>query len=244
MNLLLNTNICRTSLPLRRLIITISFGLVALHVHADTLVLNGSFEIGTGASVPGWSPWYAGPPGGGGWGIYTVGQFAGANVTDGTQALDLGLFGWGAPGGINQDIPTVPGQHYLLSFDWGSEYGWGVQAFVAGTSGGGPLFQSALTESGRSAFPALSAAVPWILHHEEILFTANANSLTLSFSANLLNSMALDFGGLVLDNVAVHATTQPSLPDNGHTLALMGFALTGLTLVGKRRQVASAYSGR
>ncbi len=86
--------------------------------------------------------------------------------------------------------------------------------------------------------------MPWILHHEEIFFTANANSLTLSFSANLLNSMSLDFGGLVLDNVVVHATTPPSLPDSGHTLALMGFALTGLTLVGKRRQVASAYSGR
>ncbi len=44
MNLLFNTNTCRTSLPLRRPTITISIGLVALHVHADTLVVNGSFK--------------------------------------------------------------------------------------------------------------------------------------------------------------------------------------------------------
>jgi hypothetical protein len=243
MNLHLNTNACRSSLLLKYPAIAFSVFLVAIHVQAINLVVNGSFENGSGASVPGWSRWYSGPAGQGGPGIYGTGQYAGANTTDGTQALDLGLYGYGAPAGISQTFLTVPGQQYVLSFDWGSEYGWGVQGFVAGTNNGVQLFETALSESARSAYPTTSAGVPWIVHHEELSFTADANSVTLAFYAKYLGNPALDFGGLVLDNVAVEATAPSCVPDHGHTLLLMGCTLTGLSLAGKRRKDVSACLG-
>ena len=87
----------------------------------SNLILNGSFEEGFGFEIRGWRKVGKESPG-----IYAARGYKGANATHGRQALDVGVQGMGGGNEVSQEVATKPGVTYSLSFDWGSEYAWGV----------------------------------------------------------------------------------------------------------------------
>jgi len=176
--------------------------LLAGPVAAQNLVQDGSFEL-----LPGTLYYDTGLMGV--WtvsvsantvGIYQPGSFPGANVTDGNQAFDLGMGGYANGNSLSQVLPTVAGQSYRLSFDWGSEYGNGTSAFVSI----GDLNQN-LIDSQRGG--GNEGSTPWIVYSSSFLLTASGND-TLTFSEPADPS---DVWGLVLDNISVVSVAPPQL---------------------------------
>jgi len=165
------------------------------------LVQDGSFEGPLGLA------WYSdGPMGawtvlGVGVGIYPQPSYKGANVTDGNQAFDLGMGGGASGYSISQVLPTLAGQTYRLSFDWGSEYALGTSAFVSV----GDLNVNLVDPVRGVGYPYSSTR--WIVHSSSFLFVASGND-TLTFGEP---DEPFDGGGLALDNVSVVELSPPQL---------------------------------
>lgn len=95
----------------------------ALAVPASGQVVNGSFEpasgtvswmiVGGGSSaIPGWT--------GVDYGVeWALGTSGGAPAPDGLHVVDLACYVWSA-GGLQQVIPTVPGEVYTVTFQLGT----------------------------------------------------------------------------------------------------------------------------
>ncbi|HYG33212.1 MAG TPA: hypothetical protein VEC99_00420 [Clostridia bacterium] len=190
------------------------------------LVLNGGFENGLSS----WN--VVGDPG-----VYVadaltgeVNSFDGANVTEGTHAIDLGVRGYANGNSISQILNTQPGKQYLLTFDWGSEYAWGTTANVAV----GDL-NTTITDPERYPRGSGTSRTPWIIHTSNFTFLASGND-TLSFSQPLNPS---EWGGLALDNVRVELIpTSVPVPEPGTMIAgaLMAIPLGISALRGLRNR--------
>ena len=185
------------------------------------LVTNGSFEDGiltsTGSqgtmtlpvgstTMPGWTvindliAWIESPNP---WSL---------SASDGDRFLDFTDFADRPPfGGVQQDIVTVVGQTYTLSFDLGTSTQWtlssGITASAAGVSA---TFEDTATGLDQ-----------WNRH--SLAFTANSPSTTIS----LVGSTGLRYIGL--DNVTVQPVPIPA------AVWLFGSALVGLGAVKRKK---------
>lgn len=176
---------------------------LALSIPAAAQVVNGSFEPATGTvswmivgggstAVPGWT--------GVDYGVeWALGTSGGAPAPDGQHVVDLACYIWSA-GGIQQVIPTVPGEVYTVSFMLGTMGGSGRDGtceIVVDADGQSQVFTHA-NYSGIVAYASKAFA-----------FVADGPSATLRFrclqNANL-HFAYLDAVGLE----AVVATDQSS----------------------------------
>jgi len=172
---------------------------VTLPAHATTLVTNGSFE--DPAVFFGWTQ---------------IGdsQFNAVICDEAPDGNCFASFGAvGGTGGISQDLATVAGQIYTISFYLSPD---GSSPSLVSVSFGGTLLLN-LTDPPASDF-------------QQLVFTAIAptNTTTLSFT------FRDDPGSINLDAVSVdvNATPEPA------TLGLMGLALVGLAVTRSRRRTS------
>ena len=161
----------------------------------SNLVLNGSFEDGHWLNIPDWDKIGEESPG-----IYTAGSYKGANATQGRQSLDVGVQGMGGGNEVSQKVPTKAGVTYNLSFDWGSEYAWGVSGEVEFRDTITNITLS-LVDRKRVKYPQIDDT-PWIVHRVEHRFTASGPGI-LTFRQIYTGSMDEDYGGLAIDNVVI-----------------------------------------
>jgi hypothetical protein len=161
----------------------------------SNLILNGSFEDGHWLNIPDWDKIGEESPG-----IYTARSYKGANATDGRQALDVGVQGMGGGNEVSQEVPTKAGVTYNLSFDWGSEYAWGVSGEVEFRDAVTNITLS-LVDRKRVKYPQIEDTL-WIVHRVEHRFTANGPGI-LTFRQIYTGSMDEDYGGLAIDNVVI-----------------------------------------
>ncbi|MGE0487209.1 MAG: DUF642 domain-containing protein [Gammaproteobacteria bacterium] len=188
---------------------------IALSAPASaTLLTNGSFESG----LTGWT---------------TSGGLAQPDVVgtwqahDGSRLIDLNGF---MPGSILQNVATVVGQAYTLSFALSGNFSNSTDTKeVAVDVGGGATSYFFARPLGWS-----TANMLWtVIEHQ---FVATATTTTVSFTSL---SDAGDFGGhnaegAVLDNIRLDAVPTPE----PGVLALAGLGLTG-ALARRRRGARS-----
>jgi len=170
---------------------------VTLPAHATTLVTNGSFE--DPAVFFGWTQ---------------IGdsQFNAVICDEAPDGNCFASFGAvGGTGGISQDLATVAGQIYTISFYLSPD---GETPSLVSVSFGGTVL--------------LNVTNPPASDFQKLVFTAIAptNTTTLSFS------FRDDIGSINLDAVSVDAAPEPA------TLGLMGLALVGLAVTRSRRRTS------
>jgi len=170
---------------------------VTLPAHATTLVTNGSFE--DPAVFFGWTQ---------------IGdsQFIAVTCDEAPDGNCFASFGAvGGTGGISQDLATVAGQIYTISFYLSPD---GETPSLVSVSFGGTVL--------------LNVTNPPASDFQKLVFTAIAptNTTTLSFS------FRDDIGSINLDAVSVDAAPEPA------TLGLMGLALVGLAVTRSRRRTS------
>ncbi len=171
--------------------------LTASPVDARELVTNGSFESGTfNNNGQGGDPLPLGSTDITGWTVISdeiawinnVNAYSGVTATDGVFSLDLtGFTDFPPHGGVTQNLTTVIGQKYALTFDLGVNTAYGssvaVQASVGGVSS---VFN----------FDAPQAGQSW--SKKVVTFTATDVSTTLSLTGTQANQY------IGLDNVSVN----------------------------------------
>lgn len=133
-------------------------------------------------------------------GIYETDFFPGSNITEGNQAFDLGMGGNAQGNSISQVLPTIAGQTYRLTFDWGSEYAQGTSAFVSVGN-----LNEELSEPQRTPESYPYDTTPWIVNSASFQFVASGND-TLKFGEV---ATRFDWWGLVLDNISVVSVSPP-----------------------------------
>ncbi len=133
-------------------------------------------------------------------GVFQRGAFPGANVTDGNYAFTLGIGGDASGNSISQVLPTVTGQTYRLSFDWGSEYARGTSAFVSVGNLNENLHDPVRAQEDYTS-------TPHIVNSSSFLFVASGND-RLTFGEP---DEPFDWYGLVLDNIIVEPVSPPQL---------------------------------
>jgi hypothetical protein len=143
-----------------------------------------------------------------------------------TGGLNAAFFGGGnATGGsIWQDLPTVIGQAYVLSFDYGAIAAPGLQTLTASALGDS-LFGTALASAGVSATG--TQALNTMLVTYSFSFTATDAMTRIQFVDTSINTNAVDG---VLDNVTVSAVPEAE----GYLMALAGMGF--LTGAARRRK--------
>ncbi|MEB0012039.1 DUF642 domain-containing protein [Glaciimonas sp. Gout2] len=184
------------------------------------LVTNGGFENGQS----GWN--FNGNVKVTSGNVYAQYGWTDANYPNGNVAL----FGAGdmAGGSIKQDLITVAGQTYALSFDYGAITGGGrpqnLNVSVNDISGPS-IFTSQYTAYGTGSLAQLMTAYAFD-------FTAISNETVINFAdANIANGNSID---ATLDNVSVTPTAVPE-PET-YPLLLTGLVLMGLTLRTRQRK--------
>ncbi|HEY6990186.1 MAG TPA: DUF642 domain-containing protein [Bryobacteraceae bacterium] len=204
--------------------------------YAD-LIGNGSFEQGTFVNDGnGTMTFSAGPTSITGW--TAVGRQVswiespnpwGLSAQDGNFFLDLTAYNPGAPfGGVTQDITTVVGQQYDLSFYLGSyTRRWGgPPVSILASAGGTSQTFSVSTTSTASTWTPFS-----------LLFTATSTTTTVT----LTGAAGLNYIGL--DHVMVNPSGTPAVPEPGsYALIALGTAL--LAVVGRRTRRSCTSSKR
>jgi len=186
------------------------------------LVQNGSFEqpvIAGGfsylSSVPGWTVLGAEPV----LEIDRNGAFGSNSIAaDGQQWAELYSR---RPVTIYQDIATVAGQKYTLSFDVGSRPSTAPADNLLGLSiGGGPL------QNFSPLVPSTNGTINWLTN--EVSFIASSPLTRLAFSDQ---GTPINGQGTLLDNVSVTAAPVPEPA----SIAIWSLGAIGLTVLSRRR---------
>jgi PEP-CTERM motif/Protein of unknown function (DUF642) len=190
---------------------------------AANLVTNGDFENSTpgtawsNSATSGFAPISAYGPCCAPYGTYTGGNNA-------------SFFGWGdLPGGsIWQDLATVNGQNYTVSFEYGAISAPTLQTMQVSALSG-PTFATMLGATNLKAIGTSDLGT--LLSSYSFTFTADSALTRLQFTDNSANTFSVDG---VVDNVAVMTTPVPE-PE---TYALMLAGLGVMTFVARRRKAA------
>jgi hypothetical protein len=196
---------------------------------AADMVTNGSFELGSfindgnetmtfnagATTITGWTAvgrqmsWITTPNP---WGL---------SAQDGTFFLDLTAYNTGAPfGGVTQNISTVPGQQYDLSFYLGSyTQRWG-----------GPpvsILAAAGTTSQTFIVSTSSTSSTWTPF--SLLFTASSATTPITLTG------AAGVAYIGLDNVSVNPAGTAAVPEPGsYVLMAVGLGLLSVCLRQRR----------
>jgi choice-of-anchor C domain-containing protein len=171
---------------------------------------NGSFELGSVNPGSGWITLGSGSPAITGWEIFdgTIDYIGGYwQAANGSRSVDLN--GNDGSAGIRQTFDTIAGDTYQVRFA------------LAGNPDGAPLTKSVQLTSGAASQLFMFTVPPgashadmgWVYH--SLLFTATADSTTLSF---LSNTAGVYFGPAI-DDVSVTAVPEPA------TLSLLALGL-------------------
>jgi hypothetical protein len=190
---------------------------------AANLVANGDFESATpsaswsNSATTGFAPITAYGPCCAPYGTYTGGSNA-------------AFFGWGdqTGGSIWQDLVTVAGQNYTVSFEYGAIAAPTLQTMqvsaLSGASFATLLGATNLKATGTQNLAAMMSGYSFS-------FTADGATTRLQFSDTSFNTSSVDG---VVDNVSVAITPVPE-PE---TYALMLAGLGVMTFVARRRKAA------
>ena len=203
------------------------------------LVVNGSFENGNFAQNTAFSGTMSVPVGSTaitGWTVVGNDEIAWINLnnpagfqwgdltpSDGDWFLDLTEFPAGAPfGGVSQDISTVVGENYALSFDLGSSTDWGNVPSAISVNAG------SVSQTFTSAQPTNTNE--WTTF--SLTFAALSPVTTLSF----VGASGSSYIGL--DNVSVFGASAIPIPAAAW---LFGTALVGFIGFGRRRGMSQSH---
>lgn len=162
-----------------RSIVGLAAALVALSIHAQNLVLNGSFED-NGGSYNDWTISHGGPP-------PDYGPYIGGGGVDGNYYAQF-LFEPYGNDIISQSLQTVPGETYDISFfaENGDGHNFGAYCSVGGV-------QTNIMLAFDAAYPTVYG---WMQF--DFSFTATSNLTDLSFLISA--DTGSEFG---LDNISV-----------------------------------------
>jgi len=229
----------------RFLIATATFLALAPAAKAD--VINGSFELGTGAptaSATQGDTQAIGTSNITGW---TVVNNAGTTVDNGLNVLWIynGGYGLSTPygnlfldltgttdstpyDGVTQTIATVVGQTYAMTFDLGVSTNGGPFSGTISVDADAGSAVTAVTDNGSSG--TLNGVTEWT--NESVLFTATSTTTPISIIGE--SDTAGQFIGL--DNVAVNAVTTTAVPEP-LTISLFGAGLAGAAAMRRRRKI-------
>jgi PEP-CTERM motif/Protein of unknown function (DUF642) len=190
---------------------------------AANLVTNGDFENSapgtawSNSATTGFAPISAYGPCCAPYGTYTGGSNA-------------AFFGWGdlTGGSIWQDLATVAGQNYTVSFEYGAIAAPTLQTMQVSALSGAS-FTTLLGATNLKAYG--TGDLSTLLSGYSFSFTADSASTRLQFSDTSFNTYSVDG---VVDNVSVVTTPVPE-PE---TYALMLAGLGVMTVVARRRKAA------
>jgi len=166
---------------------------VTLNVAAPNIVTNGSFELGSPADNGLLTNWTIG-----GTGNTPVGSATGYTAIDGTRVAVFNRGGENFNGTITQNLTTVVGQTYALTFNVGITAGSGKRHRVLVTA-------ASLSQS--YEVTSTSGAINWAA--QSVNFTATSTTTALTFADNgatVSPASAAQITDLLLDNVKVVAT--------------------------------------
>jgi hypothetical protein len=220
---------------IRGLLVSVaSVVLVAAHLEAAPIVLNGSFESGTFVNDGNQTDTFnAGPTTITGWAAVgrQVSWIDAGNpwllsAEDGSRFLDLTAYNTGAPfGGVTQTIATDPGQAYELTYFLGT---------YTARWGGPPvsILASAGAATGICTDSAQTSSSTWIPC--SLLFTASSATTVLT----LTGRAGVEYIGL--DNVSVNPVSAvPEVPEPSIEILLSAGLLTFVSRWLRRRELTS-----
>jgi Protein of unknown function (DUF642) len=196
----------------------LAFAMLVLPTLASAnLVTNGDFETAAGAG------WITTPT----VGFANISAYTGCCGASGTYPTAPGaaFFGWGdtTGGTLAQDIATVIGQSYVVTFAHGALIGNTPQTLLAAAIGAaGTLNSQSASATGTYDFAST-------LTNYSFSFVADSATTRLLFTDTSTSTASVDG---ILDNVTVNAVPVPaSLP-----LLLAGMAMFGVTTRKKKLQ--------
>ncbi len=202
----------------------VAVGLAAAPASAASIV-NGSFELGTDPG-PSFSTLAAGSSAITGWTIggagvdYISGYW---NASDGVRSIDLSAL---SAGGVSQNITTVAGQTYKVTFDMAGnpDGGVGNRIMVVTSNGFNPQINSFTVGASNTL-----SNMGW--QSMSYMFTAGPGTITnIAFASNEYNAF-----GAALDNVSISsAVPEPST----WAMMILGFGTAGGMIRSSRRRNA------
>jgi hypothetical protein len=211
----------------------------ALPAAANNLIVNGDFEspgapagsltlLGGGSTaLTGWN--VTGPADNAIYIINTTYTEPNALFTaeSGSNSLDItGSFNSGPTSGVNQDVTTVVGQKYRLSFWVGNQDGSDNPNYLS------PSTVNLSIDGGPTIAETNANTSTHVINWEEFTdtFTATGTTTNISF----LNGTPLTDAEGGLDNVSLTAVPEPA----SWAMMLVGFGGLGVAMRGRRRAIA------
>ncbi len=199
-------------------------GLAAAAPASAASITNGSFELGTNpgatfstlaagsGAITGWTV--------GGFGVDYIGGYW--NASDGVRSVDLSAL---SAGGVSQNITTVAGQKYKVTFDMAGnpDGGLGNRIMVITSNGFNPQINNFTVGAANT-----KTNMGW--QSMSYMFTAGPGTVTnIAFASDEYNPY-----GPALDNVGISsAVPEPTT----WALMILGFgAAGGMIRVSRRRQ--------